>query len=152
MPIHFLPFRKLFSPRRAVTLAALLVVLLPLGCMGLQLGHSDDGLVQEGEVNIQPKQEVDVYFATPYAGAPELEAYWPGRCEITEVKDTHFRVRNNGGAAHKLAWKASGIAAMVPPGQRGDRRQQVPPAPQPDPSQVAIPEASPPPVTMGAPR
>jgi hypothetical protein len=47
--------------------------------MGLQLFGARDGLVQEGEVMVQPNQEVDIYFATPYGGVPDLELYWPSR-------------------------------------------------------------------------
>ena len=107
-------FLRLPSRRCTATLALLLVLIVPLGCMGLQLGGGRDGLVQEGEVTVQPNQEVDIYFATAYGGVPDIEMYWPRRCEIVEVTDNHFRVRNSSGAAHKLAWNAMGMPSQQP--------------------------------------
>jgi hypothetical protein len=153
----FAPLHKVRVSRQAATLAALLVIAVPLGCMGLQLGADRDAglLVQEGEATVQPNQEIEVYFSAPYASAPELVTYLDHKCEVTECSETHFRIRNNGGTARKLAWKASGTAAAArapAPWQHGERIPQSPPVNRPDPAQGTIQEAPPPPVSMGAPQ
>src|SRR5271163_773211 len=96
------PFPKHLSARQAGTLLFLLLIVLPVGCMGLQFGDHDAHLVQEGAVTVQPGQEIDVYYASPYADVPELVTYWSNRCEVKEQTASHFRVRNNGGSAYKL--------------------------------------------------
>lgn len=139
------------ATRRLLSLAVLVIFALPLGCMGLQLGHPDAGLVQEGEVNLQPGQEVEVYFARPYAGVPELVTVWSERCEVKDVNGYRFRVRNNGSAARKLAWKATGTAAPLTPGQRSERMIQGQPV-QPPPTASEAQDSPAPPVSLGEPR
>jgi hypothetical protein len=154
---RFAPFHKVRVSRQAATLAALLVIAVPLGCMGLELGADRDAglLVQEGEVTVQPNQDIEVHFSAPYASVPELVTYLDHKCVVTERSETHFRIRNNGGTARKLAWKASGTAAAPrspTPWQHGDRIPQGPPVNQAGPAQGTIQEAPPPPVSMGPPR
>jgi hypothetical protein len=149
IPLAGIP--RYLSPRQTATLAVLVIAALPLGCMGLHLGHSDAGLAQNGQVNLQPGQEVDVYFAMPYAGVPELVLSGAERCEVQECNGCCFRVRNNGSAARKLVWQATGLPAPVAPRQRSDRmlqRQQVqPPAPSTEAQDAPVP-----PVSIGEPR
>jgi hypothetical protein len=148
-------FPKLLSARQAATLAVLLIVALPVGCISLKFGDCDTSLPQEGEVIVQPGQEIDVYYALPYAGVPDLVTYWTGRCEVKEQTATHFRVRNNGSTAHKLAWKATGTAAPhpVPAGPRPNwPPSALPPANDVGPAAGNKQEPPPPPVTIGLPQ
>jgi hypothetical protein len=155
--------------RLSAGLAVVLVLGLAFGCMSFQLGgNRDDGmLVQEGEVPVPANQEISVYYATPYASVPELTTYWSDRCVVTDQKENHFSVRNNGGTVHKLNWRARGPAAVAPIQERGPRRLiprqpdlqdpvngETPPSGQPLLPPNATPAANPEiaPIRMGSPQ
>jgi hypothetical protein len=113
--------------------AAIVFLLLILGCMSLSIGgslpdHSDsaDGvLMQKGDVHLQHGETQVVYYPIPYASPPNLTLDEDGpfgpEYAILEQAPDHFRVGPRQGMGGRLSafgdtvrWKAQGVRAPAP--------------------------------------
>jgi hypothetical protein len=103
-----------FSRWSAVTSACLIIATI-LGCMSITIGgrtevaQPADLLVQEGEITIHGRGELDVYYPVAFASPPNLvigEMFsW---CEVVEQKADHFRIGNTTLLPRTVSWTAKG--------------------------------------------
>jgi hypothetical protein len=154
----FKALTKIAMPRTAAAAGSLLLLGIFAGCTGIQLmdNRGPAPTVEQGEIPVPPGKEISIYYSAPFASVPELVTFWSDQCVVTEQKEDHFTVRNNGGTVHKLSWRARGLAALT----LGRGPQVIPGGTsQPDLShsptaESTAPVTAPPtpPVTLGTPR
>ena len=146
---RFAPFRSLVFSRPAALVAALLTTIIVVGCMSLNLNTDDPSiLVQTNSIEVQAGQELEVFYAAPYAGPPNLVIDdWHNDCVVTEQKENRFRVKNNNATwVRTVRWTARGQRAPTPV---RDATTRPPFAKDEAP---AVQEGPPPPAKIGTPR
>src|SRR5205823_6219837 len=87
------------------------------GCMSLNISDSDPSvLVQTGSIEVQAGQEVEIFYAAPYAGPPNLVIdEWHNDCVLTDQQGNHFRIKNNNATwVRAVHWTARGQRAPKP--------------------------------------
>jgi hypothetical protein len=142
--------------RLAAASAALLFLVMVLGCMSLQFGggtrevvHSDDSAyAQTGKVRVPVGKEVQVYYPVAYVSPPNLEMESPfdDSMIITEQKGDHFLVKNIGSLDRRVEWTARGVKAPQAAVVAAPTPAQSPPATLPALPAQPLPAGSTPPV------
>jgi hypothetical protein len=136
--------------------AAGLILVIMLGCMSITIGgrtemaQPADLLVQEGDVTVRGKGEVDVFYPISFSAPPNLiiaECF--AMCEVVDQRPDHFRIKNTSLLPRSVNWTAKGTRCNG--GNSSDPPSVAPPesssAPRVGPPQPLSPTAK-----IGGPR
>ncbi len=122
--------RGRFATRPVTIVAAIVLLLVLLGCMSISIGkfsgtgsgctNEADGIFcQEGEVTVPAQQVREVFYPAAYVHAPNLEVNDTFHdCVVVAQREDSFSVRNDAGHGVTVSWKARGVRAAtiaVPP-------------------------------------
>lgn len=97
--------------------SAVLLLVVILGCMSVSfegrksiIHHDDQTYSQTGKLEVPPGQEIEIYYAVPYAGPPNLVVSSTfSECQVIEQRPDHFRVKNTMSSPREVTWTARGL-------------------------------------------
>ena len=124
--------------RHAGVVAAVVLLLILLGCMSISIGkftgppagctEADGVFCQEGEVSVGPGELRQIFYPVGYVQPPNLEVSDTfHNCVLLHQQENSFTVRNDAGHSVTASWKARGMRA-VPAPPHGPPEPVPPPA------------------------
>ena len=144
--------------RVAAALAAVLSLLVMVGCMNINFGDwgsspssagsdANGVLAQDGRIAVRAGSEQVIYYPVAYTAPPNLELEDSAhQCDIVEQSETCFRVRFRGNVTSSqqwLSWKARGVRpSAAPAATTATSVETAPPATLAPPAPVPVVPAS----------